>query len=233
MNLLRLIPAKALRYFWQEHLGVPQSPTVPTKPRDSRQGWLSIGNPGHEIPNGAEVAGAALDVDGTRGVFGFWIPWGPAVGITFPSVSIAVWKSTEAAPVSWDPANPANELAGRLGLPVAAGDSRSTVATNVAAKILLMLTNLGKLTAFTQLGGAVIPNSALTFLGAGTVAIVSPRLWRRSALVHQTGAFNTTQRIFIVPAVVRPILLAGIRPAPWLIVGQVTEGRGEDQGPVG
>lgn len=233
MNLARVIPAKLLRYFWQEHSGVPGNPSVPTKPRESRQGWLSIGSPGHQVPDGAEVAGAALDLDGTRGIFGFWIPWGAALGIAFPSVSIALWKSTEAAPAQWDPANPANELAGRLGLPVAAGTSRTDVATALAAKVLLMLTNLGKLTKFTQLGGSVIPNSPLTWLGVGTVAIVSPKTWRRSALVHQTGAFDTTQRIFVMAATVRPILLAGLRPAPWLIVGQANEGQGDDRGPVG
>lgn len=179
------------------------------------------------------MAAPALDIDGTRGIFSFWIPWGPAVGIAFPAISIAVWKSTDGAPAAWDPANPANELAGRIGLPVAAGASRSTVATNIAAKILLMLTHLGVLTKFHQLGGAVIPDSPLAWLGVGTVAIVSPRGWRRSELVHQTGAFNITQRIFVAPATVRPILLAGIRPAPWMIVGGATEGQGDDRGPVG
>lgn len=232
MNLQSIVPARRLTYYWNEPKGYPYVPTMPLRPRNSRQGWYRIGDPTHQVPTGAQVAAAGLDTDGTRGIYTFWTPWAPAIGAAWDNIAIAVWKSTEAAPAIFNPATPANALAGRLGLPVAAADSAATVATSIAATILLMLTTQAKLSLFHKLGGGVLPDVVRTDLGNGTVAIVSPRLWRESRFVHSTGAFAAATRQIEHPATVRPILLA-YTDQPWQIAGQATPGFGIDRGQVG
>lgn len=235
MNLQRILPASVLKYYWVDPKNTPYSVIRRRGPRDSRQGWVQLGNPGAECPTGAQVAAAGLQVDATRGIVQIATPWGAAIGATWTSLTIAVWKSTEAAPPIYDPANPVNAAAGRLGLSVAAGDSAATVAIGIVAAISTMLAATpAEALKFIELGGGLQANNARADLGAGSVVIVSPRLWVASTFMQVTGAFlinpafgrlYATQVIAHDAAIV-PILTAGVRPAPWQIVGTATTGQG-------
>lgn len=232
MNLLKILPPSVLQYYWQDRKGVPYNPALPVRRHNSRQAWIQIGTPSNQIPSAAQVAAVALDGDGTRGILNLWTPWSVALGAPWQSISLALWKAADPIPVLYNPATPANGLAGRVGVAVNPADSPSDVAIAIEAAITNMLANQGLWAKFGKLGGAITPNVARVDLGPGTLALVSPRLWRQSRLVNMTGAFLIATHRIEYGATIVPVLNAGVRPAPWVVFGESETGFGLDRGQV-
>lgn len=236
MDLSRIIPERFFRYQWQRPEAVPYDPASAVPFPLSRHAWGSIGHAGEVIPDGDDVAAVPLQPDGTRGILTLWADWFKGIGGTNNTIQIALLNQTlgDAVPPLFA-INPTNCKAGRIWVDTQAGEPASAVATVLTGMILTMLTTAGLIGKFNAQGGEVVANFARADLGPGTIAILSPAPWKPTSLSALGGAwgnigpdaFESHQGNY------RPEFLAGVRPAPWLVVGNVWAGRGEHHSIIG
>lgn len=241
MNLLRILPRQFLSYNWQEPRSTPYDPTVPVLFPKSRHSWLQIGDlsDGAPVPSGTQVAGTPLDLDGTRGILTLWAEWFKGLGGTNNYIQIALLDSAgpDAVPALFAQ-NPTNRLAGRTYVFTSAGEPVASVAASMAPALSGMLAGAGTGidSRFAKGGGAFVANYPRADLGDGTFVIISPTPWRSSELQSESGVWAADMPsgdITAHPGTFRPEFLAGVRPAPWLVVGQPSAGLGEEFGPIG
>jgi hypothetical protein len=235
MNLFKAFPDNLLRYQWQQPQGLPYNPAKGIPFPLSRRGWCSIGAATAVVPTGTQVHAQAPLGDGTRGILTLWADWFKGIGGTNNFISIALLETGDAVPALFA-ANPTNCKAGRRAVATTSGESATLVAADIATLVLQMLGIASLLPKWTKGGGQFVANMARADLGNGTVAMISPAPWRASSFATATGAWTVVDKDVAFddhPGTYRPELLAGVRPAPWLVVGNPTIGRGQEHSIIG
>jgi hypothetical protein len=218
--LERVLPQKFLLYRYRGP--VPYDPLVPCPRPFTQNAW----NVASQAPTEVGIAAAALDGAGTRGLVEFQAPWGEKTG--FLAIQIAGWKSTDPTPATYADTL-INARAGRCGFAAPPGMTSHQAAAAMGAAMVQMLRTAGVLESIGKLGALVSAN--MPGQPNGSLVVVVPRPWIQPQQTNATGAFLAMQFGNGHPGTYRPIMMAGLRPAPQMVTGAEWQGFAGATGP--
>jgi hypothetical protein len=217
-----MFKASLLKFFWQTR-GFYAGTICPWPL--SKQGYVSF-----NVPAGATVHGQAPLGDGTRGTLGIWADWWRGLGGTSNTLTIALLETGDPVPPLYDITVP-NAQAGRFAVTVSNGESSADCANQVAGSLALAMGMVGIAGKFDKANGRVQVFNPMP--GDGSVAILSPVPWRAMVPFNSDGAWEPIGDMVITEGIFRGFLMAGLRPAPWMVSGDASPGLGEEHSIIG